>query len=116
MIPQPGSLFKLKAFNEVGGLNSEYKWAFDLDLLMKFSQIGNLEYIPKVLSSFRWHDASLSVGGRSGSVQEASEIRKKQLPKLIRSVSPVWELLLKKIILFAGAILSKRYKSTGRNQ
>ena len=116
MIPQPGSLFRLKAFNEVGGLNSEYKWAFDLDLLMKFSQIGNLKYIPKVLSSFRWHDASLSVGGRSGSVQEASEIRKKQLPKLIRSVSPVWELLLKKIILFAGAILSKRSKSPGRNQ
>ena len=108
LIPQPGSLFTLNAFRKVGELDSRYKWAFDLDLLLKFSQLGNIQYIPKVLSSFRWHDGSLSVGGRKGSVKEASRIRRSYLPLALRLLSPAWEILVRYLILCAGTILSKR--------
>ena len=108
LIPQPGSLFALRAFNEVGGLNSNYKWAFDLDLFLKFSKIGKLQFIPVILSSFRWHDESLSVGGRQGSVAEASKIRRDHLPKVIQGISPIWEFVIRQLILKTGLLLSKK--------
>jgi hypothetical protein len=113
LIPQPGSLFTLKAFNEVGGLNTSYKWAFDLDLFLKFARIGEFRYIPQVFSSFRWHDGSLSVGGRRGSVAEASKIRRRYLPRAFQFVSPLWELIIRRLILLAGLVLSKK---SGKNQ
>ena len=108
LIPQPGSLFALSAFNEAGQLNSNYKWAFDLDLLIKFSKIGKLRFIPVILSSFRWHDESLSVGGRKGSVAEASKIRRDHLPRIIQGMSPIWEFVIRRLILKTGLLLSKK--------
>lgn len=108
LIPQPGSLFTLDTFRKVGELDSRYKWAFDLDLFLKFSQIGRIQYIPQILSSFRWHEESLSVGGRHGSVKEASRIRRSYLPLSLRLLSPAWEPLVSNLILWAGTILSKR--------
>jgi hypothetical protein len=110
LVPQPGSLFTLKAFNEVGGLNTNYRWAFDLDLLLKFSRIGRLRFIPETLSSFRWHDGSLSVGGRQGSVDEASQIRRASLPAALRWVSPLWEAPMRAAIMFAGSRMSRKLK------
>jgi hypothetical protein len=108
LIPQPGSLFTLKAFKKAGELDSNYRYAFDLDLLMKLTKLGRVAFIPMILSSFRWHDGSLSVGGRQGSVNEASNIRKENLPKILRVISPIWELLIRKMILSAGFFLSRR--------
>jgi hypothetical protein len=103
----------LNTFNEVGGLNTSYKWAFDLDLFLKFARVGEFHYIPQVLSSFRWHDGSLSVGGRLGSVTEASKIRRTYLPRAIQFVSPMWELVIRRLILVAGVVLSRK---SGNNQ
>lgn len=114
LIPQPGLLFTVNVFNEVGGLNSAYKWAFDLDLLLKFSKHGKLLFLPKILSSFRWHDGSLSVGGRQGSVSEASKIRRSYLPRALRGISPMWEFLIRRLILVAGVVLSRRSRNTER--
>jgi glycosyltransferase involved in cell wall biosynthesis len=114
LIPQPGLLFTVSAFNEVGGLDSTYKWAFDLDLLLKFSKHGKLQFLPKILSSFRWHDGSLSVGGRHGSVSEASKIRRSYLPRALRGISPVWEFFVRRLILVAGVVLSRRSRNTER--
>ena len=108
LIPQPGSLFTLNAFRKVGELDSRYKWAFDLDLLLKFSQLGRIQYIPQILSSFRWHEGSLSVGGRHGSVKEASKIRRQALPKQVQLFSPLWEFFIQYVILVAGNLLSKK--------
>jgi hypothetical protein len=112
LIPQPGSLFTLSAFRKVGELDSQYKWAFDLDLLLKFSEVGKIQYIPKILSSFRWHNGSLSVGGRKGSVDEASEIRRAHLPKALRYLSPTWEFFIKRSILAAGTYVSLKASKT----
>jgi len=106
LIPQPGSLFLRAAFNAVGALDPNYKQAFDLDLLIKLSKIGKIQYIPVQLSSFRWHDESLSVGSRKTSVSEAKMIRQLNLPKFLRPISPLWEIPLSRLTYFAGVVLT----------
>ena len=108
LIPQPGSLFRRDAYEQIGGLNSEFKWAFDLDLLIRLSQVGSLKFLNRTLASFRWHDDSLSVGGRDGSVREASHIRKQFLPIWLRPVSDLWELPMRYAIKYAGTKVSRR--------
>ena len=107
LIPQPGALFRRTSFNKVGGLDPNYKCAFDLDLLLKLKRIGKIHYIPHQLSSFRWHSDSLSVGSRSVSVREARTIRQKNSPRIVRLFSPAWEFPLAKLIYFAGTVLTK---------
>jgi GT2 family glycosyltransferase len=107
MIPQPGSLIRRTAFIAVGGLNNRYKWAFDLDLFIRLRQLGNFQFVNQKLASFRWHEGSLSVGGRAGSVREASHIRRNSLPLILRACSPIWELPLRKIIMIAGFRMSR---------
>jgi GT2 family glycosyltransferase len=108
LIPQPGSLFRRDAYLKIGGLNTELKWAFDLDLLIRLSQIGKFKFLNRTLASFRWHEDSLSVGGRDGSVREASHIRKRFLPAVIRPVSELWELPMRTAIMYAGTKVSRR--------
>jgi hypothetical protein len=113
LIPQPGCLFRLCAIDRVGGLNPRYKWAFDLDLLLKLARVGELQYVPRVLASFRWHEGSLSVGGRRGSVAEASRIRRLYLPRLLQGLSPIWEIVVRQLIFAAGLVLSRTYRNIG---
>jgi GT2 family glycosyltransferase len=112
LIPQPGSLFRRDAYKQIGGLDFRYQWAFDLDLLIRLSRVGKLKYTPRVLAKFRWHDGSLSVGGREGSVNEASLIRIAALPGCIRPIANLWEAPIRRIILSAGNRLSVRSKSS----
>jgi GT2 family glycosyltransferase len=108
LIPQPGSLFRRDAYEKIGGLNSEFKWAFDLELLIRLSEVGRFKFLNHTLASFRWHEDSLSVGGRDGSVREASLIRKRFLPRLLKSVSELWELPMRSAIKYAGTKVSSR--------
>ena len=90
LIPQPGALFRADAYERVGGLRSDFKWAFDFELFIRFSKIGSIRYISQTLASFRWHNDSLSVGGRHGSVLEASKARSIHLPVIFRLFSFIW--------------------------
>ena len=108
LIPQPGSLMRRNAFEKIGGLNHQYKWAFDLDLFIRLSRVGKLQFTPRTLAKFRWHQDSLSVGGRNGSVAEASEIRVNSLPSPLKAFSPLWETPIRKVILRTGEKLSLR--------
>ena len=108
LIPQPGSLMRRDSYEKIGGLDHQYKWAFDLDLLIQLSRVGKLQFTPRTLAKFRWHEDSLSVGGRIGSVTEASEIRIAALPKTLRRLSPIWEGPLRWVILYAGKRLKLR--------
>jgi GT2 family glycosyltransferase len=111
LIPQPGSLFRRDAYEKIGGLNSEFKWAFDLELLIRLSEVGRFKFLNQTLASFRWHEDSLSVGGRDGSVREASRIRKQFLPTWLKPVSELWELPMRSAIKYAGTKVSRRRQS-----
>ncbi|MCE9623072.1 MAG: hypothetical protein K8R99_12075 [Actinomycetia bacterium] len=110
LVPQPGSLFDRQIFDEIGGLDESLKWAFDLDLFLRLAKRGRLGYVDATLAEFRWHDGSLSVGGRSGSVSEASAIRRRFLPAALRPFSILWEPLLRRVILLAGDWMNRRLR------
>ena len=108
LIPQPGSLMRRDMYEQIGGLNHQYKWAFDLDLLIRLSRVGKLQFTPRTLAKFRWHQESLSVGGRNGSVAEASEIRVNSLSSPLKAFAPLWEAPIRRAILKTGEKLSLR--------
>jgi hypothetical protein len=106
LIPQPGALFRRTAFEAVRGLDSRWGWAFDFDLFIKFSKLGQIIFVDETLASFRWHPESLSVEFRSKSVLEASRVRVSHLPPYLRLISPLWEYPVRQATLLAGARLS----------
>ena len=106
LVPQPGALFRRETFDSLGGLNINYKAAFDLDLFLRFHKTKKMKYIPVSLASFRWHENSISVGDRTRSVWEASQIRQQNFPKPIRLISPVWEYLVRNLIVKTGRLIS----------
>ena len=108
LIPQPGALFRLSSYKQINGLDYGYKWAFDLDLLIRLSKIGTLKFLDSTVASFRWHESSLSVGGRDGSVREASNIRIKCWPRQLRIIAKMWEIPMRSVIKYAGTRVSRR--------
>jgi GT2 family glycosyltransferase len=108
LIPQPGALFRRNAYEQIGGLDRRYKWAFDLDLLIRLTRVGRLHFLPTTLGRFRWHEGSLSVGGRQGSVREASEIRIAALPAVVRIFAALWEKPIRWAVMRAGERLTLR--------
>ena len=112
LIPQPGSLMRRDMYEQIGGLNQEFKWAFDLDLFIRLSRVGRLQFTPQTLAKFRWHDGSLSVGGRNGSVAEASVIRIGALPRWIQLLAPLWEPFIQKVIILAGKRINIKSKGS----
>lgn len=116
LIPQPGSLFRRQAFEQVGGLDSTFGWAFDFDLFIRLSKIGKLVHTKKILASFRWHCDSLTVGQRRNSVGEASLVRRSHLHKWLVHVSHLWELPVKFFTLHAGEIVNRRAIKVDKNR
>ena len=108
LIPQPSSLFKLRDFRHVGGLNTIYKNSFDVDLFLKLKMVGKAKYVPVKVSKFRWHEQSLSVDQRWRGVIEASSIRKSHLNRWIVPISFIWEYPVVLSTFLAGKILSLR--------
>lgn len=86
LIPQPGSLFRRNVFENIGGLDATYGWAFDFDLFIRLSKQGSIEYINKELASFRWHSDSLTVRQRRESVREASMARSRNQSVMLRTI------------------------------
>lgn len=112
LIPQPGSVYRREDFDAIGGLDESLKWAFDLDLLLKLrKRPGGLRFVKSPLAEFRWHQGSLSVGGRRGSVTEASAIRRAHLPQPFSALSRLWEPGLRRLILVAGERMNRRLES-----
>ena len=109
LVPQPGSLVRRSDFAAIGGLNVNFKWAFDLEMFLQLRRrSGGLRFLPIPLAEFRWHEGSLSVGGRRGSVTEASNIRRRHLKVPLRQLSVLWEPALKRLILWAGVRMNRR--------
>ncbi len=115
LIPQPGALFRRSAFDKVGALKSTYDWAFDFDLFIELSKIGELKFIDQTLAQFRWHPESLSVEFRKKSVNEASQVRVSHLPTCLQVISLLWEYPVKQATLMAGRRLSAQAKLRARN-
>ena len=91
LIPQPGMLVRLDAWRAVGGLDETYRFAFDLDLLLKLKRLGPLIDVGHVVSSFRWHPDSLTVGDRDTNLAESERAKRNALSPRARSWAWLWE-------------------------
>ncbi len=114
LLPQPGSLFRLDLFHQIGGLNESLKFAFDLDLFLRMGKISNYHHMNRVLGSYRWHADSLTAGSRYASVTEASKVRKSHLPICLRLFSNLWEVPLQISSICAGTLLSRRENKSSK--
>ncbi len=110
LIPQPGALIRRSAFEKIGKLNTDYGWAFDLEMFIQLCKVGKGRFIRRVLAEFRWHEGSLTVGSRDGSSEEAKSIRKKHLPVLLKPFAVLWEVPFQ----LAGQFVAARLTAASR--
>lgn len=110
LIPQPGSVFRRSSFNTVGRLDNGYAFAFDYDLFIRLSKVGRLKYLGIEVGSFRWHKGSKTVANRRFSVIEASKVRRRHLPPLLKGFSWIWEIPVVALTFVAGVMVDRRAK------
>ena len=108
LIPQPGMLVRLNAWNQVSGVDESLSHAFDLDLLLKLKELGAFESVPDVVSCFRWHPDSLTVSDRSKSLDESEAIKRRYLSSSQQRLKWLWEKPVRGATRIAATRLNKR--------
>jgi GT2 family glycosyltransferase len=91
LIPQPGMLIRRSAWDQVGGVDESYRFAFDFDLLLKLKKIGPLVDVGQIVSSFLWHADSLTVGDRTTNLRESERAKRAALSPAARRFAWMWE-------------------------
>ena len=86
-LPQPGSILRRTAVEEVGFLNTELSYAFDLDLFLRLRKIGKPLRVRVPLACFRLHPESLTVSNPRPGV-EARQVRRSAGSSLLRLTEP----------------------------
>ena len=107
LAPQPGSLFRKKLFEQVGGLDASLQFAFDYDLFLRMASTGKVKHFNRILASFRWHSDSLSVRNRKSSVLEASKVRTKHAKGIFRPLVFAMNPLVSFTTLVSGTVVSR---------
>jgi len=64
-LPQPATFFTRRIWISLGGLNEQYHYAMDYDLILHISLISPIEYISEPLAQFRLYSAS-KTGSKEG--------------------------------------------------
>jgi GT2 family glycosyltransferase len=116
LIPQPSAVFRRDAFEKVDGLSDKFEFAFDFDLFLKLTKLGQAVFVDEILSSHRWHKTSLTYSRRWESVREASKARVLNMPTIIGAISFLWEYPVMAITYFSGAVLSSNLVSALKGQ
>ena len=112
LIPQPGGLFRRSAWETLHGLEGAFSQAFDTDLFLRMKEIGDVRYIGKTLSNYRWHGGALSVAYRWRSITESSLARRKRAKHSILT-NPLVDWPVRFATLVAGKLLSVRLSGVG---
>ena len=91
LIPQPGMLVRAEAWMKERGIDESYRFAFDLDLLLRLRKHGHLRDTGVTVSSFRWHADSLTVGDRTQSLDESQRAKRASLSPTKLKMAWMWE-------------------------
>jgi GT2 family glycosyltransferase len=94
LIPNPGTLISVEAWQKVGGYDETYKWAGDLDFWIKIRRLGQIKFVDVPMSYFRWHEDSLTAGQRDLSIAEATLVRTSHTKWYLLWFRKLWEFLL----------------------
>lgn len=108
LIPQPGMLVRADAWRSIGGLDTSYRFAFDLDLLLRLRTVGDLVDVGVIVSSFRWHADSLTVGDRTTNLEESERAKRAALGPVARRLAWTWEAPVRVATRLAANEVSRR--------
>lgn len=75
VIHNQGAFFSRRAFDRVGGILSNYRYAFDYDLFLRLAQMCKLCHIHRTLGHYRIHENSFTHSGKISEIS-AGEVRK----------------------------------------
>lgn len=67
---QPGSFYRKSVVESAGYLDDKLKYCMDLDLWLKLLTRSRSCHLPGCPSSFRWHDATKTVNGKTAFLRE----------------------------------------------
>ena len=108
LVPQPGMLVRRTTWDDAGGLDTDLRFAFDLDLLLRLKVIGEFVDVGAVVSQFRWHASSLTVGDRTTSLNESEMVKRRYLSPNARRWSWLWEKPVRGATRVAAARVSRQ--------
>ena len=97
LIPNPGTLISVEAWHKIGGYDTAYRWAGDLDFWIKVRKLGKINFLDVPMSFFRWHDESLTAGQRELSIAEATLVRTSHTSRFLLWPRKIWEIVLTNI-------------------
>lgn len=65
MMPQPSSFWRSNIYHEAGGIDRDFKFAFDYDLFLRMAHLKKFKakYIPTPLSVFEIHENQITAKG-----------------------------------------------------
>jgi len=78
---QTGTFWTRKIYEEVGGLNSNYKFCMDYDFFCRVANVGKLNHMRDFLANFRIHADAKSATINHIGCKEHQEIMKRYIPK-----------------------------------
>lgn len=111
LIPQPGMLVRATAWKAVNGVDEALTMAFDLDLLLKLKKLGPLVGTSSVVSSFRWHETSMTASNRSRNLDESQAVKRRYLTPRQTHVKWIWETPVRIATRMAASNVHRRAKA-----
>jgi hypothetical protein len=95
LIPNPGAIVRISAWEKLQGYNENYRWASDLDFWIRLKDIGAIRRSKPIVTAFRWHEKSMTAGQRDSSLKEASRVRiSNSKTRASRFLHTCWEPIL----------------------
>ncbi len=107
LVPQPGMLFRVAAYETLCGLDETLNFAMDLDLLLRLKRVGRIANVGTVVSAFRWHHESLTVSDRSRSLAESNAVKLRYLGKFGRRGALIWRPIVDQATRMAAKRVTK---------
>lgn len=116
LIPQPGALFRVSHFLDVGGLDNGLQYAMDLDLWCRLRVTGPFINTRRTLAAFRWHPTSVTVANRTASLDESDLVKRRYYSAMQARAAFLWERPVRGATRIAAYRLSRRARRLSTRQ
>jgi hypothetical protein len=103
LVPNIGTLIRIKLWIDCGGYDESLKYAGDLDFWIKLSKLTKFKAIKYPIGTFCFDSNGLTGGQLKESIKEASLVRRKHTPVYLRWFRNIYEPALMRISEFLRA-------------
>ncbi len=76
---QDACFWRRSLYEEIGGIDSNQRYAADFDLFLRMSLAGDCRYVPTIFSAFRRHEGQTSHAHAEGYQRERESCRQREL-------------------------------------